>query len=41
MIIYCIINLDIICETMRAEEFKKFIPLKSENEITNSLASRA
>ena len=41
MIIYYIINLNLICETTRVETFKKFIPLKSENEITNSLAPRA
>ena len=36
MIIYYIINLDLILETTRVYEFKKFIPL--ENEITFYLA---
>ena len=41
MIIYYIINLDLVSETTHVKEFKKFIPLKSQNEITFSLAPRA
>ena len=39
MIIYYIINMDLIRETTHVLEFKKFIP--SENEITFSLTPRA